>query len=144
MRGPSKLQGGGICTESLVNTTGPISVHSTSCNKGGVRYISPISVINQVSLSGGSKSKHSDKNIFRIPRHSLLRNQIFSLISKGFYLSPCRDIIRSMTSSAVFLGNFSSRHGLYWKLLLLGISPFLLYLECWWLPWGGSSEEGAN
>ena len=102
MRGPSKLQGGGICTESLVNTTGPISVHSTSCSKGGVRYISPISVINQVSLSGGSKSKHSDKNIFRIPRHSLLRNQIFSLISKGFYLSPSGEIIRSMTSSVAF------------------------------------------
>ena len=38
---------------------------------------------------------------------------------------------------------FSSRHGLYWK-LLLGFSPFLIYLECRWLPWGGSSEEGAN
>ena len=89
-----------------MNTTGPISVHSTSCNKGGVRYISPISVINQVSLSRGSKSKHSDKNIFRIPRHSLLRNQIFNLISKGFYLSPSGEIIRSMTSSAVFFENF--------------------------------------
>ena len=143
MRGPSKLQGGGICTESLVNTTGPISVHSTSCNKGGVRYISPISVINQVSLSRGSKSKHSDRNIFRIPRHSLLRNQIFSLINKGSYLSSSGEIIRSMTSSAAFVGNFSSCHGLYWK-LLLGISPFLLHLECRWLPWGGSSEEGAN
>ena len=118
-----------------MDTTGPVSVHSTTCNKGGgVRYISPISVINQVSLSEGSKSKNSDKNIFRILRHSLLRNQIFSLISKGFYLSPSGEIIRSMTSSVAFLGNFSSRHGLYWKLLLLGISPFLLYLECWWLP----------
>ena len=95
-----------------MDTTGPISVHSATCNKvrgGGDRYISPISVINQVSLSGVSKSKLSklsDKNIFRIPRHSLLRNQIFSLISKGFYLSPSREIIRSMTSSVAFLGNF--------------------------------------
>ena len=88
---------------------GPISVHPTIYNKrggGGVRYISPICVINQVSLSGGSKSKqskHSDKNIFRIWRHSLLRNQIFSLISKGVFLSPSGEVIRSMTSSAAFL-----------------------------------------
>ena len=58
------------------------------------------------------------------------------MISKGFYLSPDGEIIRSMTLSAAFLGNFSSRRGLYWKLLLLGISPFLLYLECWWLSLG--------
>ena len=81
--------------------------------KKGVRYISPVSVINQVSLSGGSKSKqskHSEekylKNIFRILRHFLLRNQVFNLISKGFYLSPSREIIRSMTLSVVFSGNF--------------------------------------
>ena len=77
--------------------------------KREIRYISPLSVINQVSLSRGSKSKqskHSNKNIFRIPRHSLLRNQIFSLISKGFYLSPSREIIRLMTLSAAFLGKF--------------------------------------
>ena len=63
-------------------------------------------MINHVSLSGGSKSKHSDKKIFRILRYSLLRNQISSLIGKGIYLSPSGEIIRSMTSSAVFLGNF--------------------------------------
>ena len=63
-------------------------------------------MIHQISLSGGSKSKHSNKNIFWIPRHSLLRNQIFSLISKGFYLSPSREIIRLMTLSAAFLGKF--------------------------------------
>ena len=89
---------------------GPISVHSITYNKGGgVRYISPISVINQVSLSGGSKrkqSKHSSKNIFRILRQSLLRNQIFSLINKGFYLSSSREIIRLMALSAVVFGNF--------------------------------------
>ena len=66
-------------------------------------------MINQVSLSEGSKSKQSKpgqkrkKKIFRILRHSLLRNQIFSSISKDFYLSPSREIIRSMTSSVVFL-----------------------------------------
>ena len=37
--------------------------------------------------------------------HSLLRNQIFSLISKGFCLSPSREIIRSMTSSVACFGN---------------------------------------
>ena len=42
---------------------------------------------------GGGTSKQSKqgkKNIFRTPRHSLLRNLIFSLISKGFNLSPNR------------------------------------------------------
>ena len=75
--------------------------------KRGVRYISPISVINQVSLSGESKTSKASiaKNIFRIPRHSLLRNQIFSLISKGFCLSPSREIIRSMMSIVEFFGN---------------------------------------
>ena len=52
------------------------------------------------------KARVAKKNIFRILRHSLLRNQIFSLISKGFYLSPSREIIRSMMSNAAFFGNF--------------------------------------
>ena len=48
-----------------------LSVHSTTYNKrvgGAVRYISPMSVINQVNLSGGSKSKqskHNDKKYFQ-------------------------------------------------------------------------------
>ena len=107
--GPSKLQGGDICVESLVDTIGPISVHSITYNKKrGVKYISLLSVINQVNLSGGSKTSIAKKNIFRILRHFLLRNQIFSLISKVFYLSPTREIIRSMTSCLVFLGTFFS------------------------------------
>ena len=60
--------------------------------------IGPVSMINIFSLSRESKSKqskHRDKNIFWILRHFLLRNQIFSLISKGFYLSPSREIISS-------------------------------------------------
>ena len=68
LEGPSKLQGGGICTESLVDMIGPMSAHFYNLQQRGVRYISPISVINQVSLSGGSKSKqskHSNKNIFQ-------------------------------------------------------------------------------
>ena len=52
------------------------------------------------------KASIAKKNIFRIPRHSLLRNQIFSLVSKGFYLSPSREIIRSVTSSVTFFGKF--------------------------------------
>ena len=72
-------------------------------------HIGPISMINQISLSGRSKnkqSKHSSKNTFWILRHSLMRNQIFSLISKGFYLLPSREIMRSMMSRAVLLGDF--------------------------------------
>ena len=91
-----------------MDAIGPISVHSTTYNKTGVRYISPMSVIDQVSLSGGSKSKQSkqsDKNIFMIPRYFLLRNQIFSLISKGFYLSPRGEIIRLMSPRAVLSGD---------------------------------------
>ena len=52
------------------------------------------------------KARVAKKNIFRILRHSLLRNQIFSLISKGFYLPPSREIIRSVTLSVAFFGNF--------------------------------------
>ena len=47
-----------------------------------------------------------NKNIFRILRHSLLRNQIFSLISKGFYLFPSREIIRSWRRLRCFLEIF--------------------------------------
>ena len=51
MRGPLQVPRRGICVESL-----------------GARYISPLSVINQVSLSRGSKSKqskHSEKKYFQ-------------------------------------------------------------------------------
>ena len=88
---------------------GPMSAHFYNLQQRGVRYISPISVINQVSLKAGSKSKqskHSDKNILSILKHSLLRNQIFHLISKGFYLSPIREIINLMMLNVAFLGNF--------------------------------------
>ena len=74
-------------------------------------------MINQVNPSGGSKRSKTSiakKNIFRILRHFLLRNQIFSLISKGFYLSPTREIIRSMTSCVVFLGTFFSLYFYYY------------------------------
>ena len=32
------LQGEGICMESLVDMISPFSVHSTTCNKGGLVY----------------------------------------------------------------------------------------------------------
>ena len=55
--------------ESLVDMIGLISVHFiTYSKKRGVRYISPLSVINQVSLSRGSKSmqsKHSKEKYFQ-------------------------------------------------------------------------------
>ena len=48
---------------------GLISVHFITYNKkGGIIYISPISVINQVSWSGGHKSKqskHSEEEYFQ-------------------------------------------------------------------------------
>ena len=36
----------------------------------------------------GQKIEHCQDNVFRTPRQSLLRDHIFSSISKGFYLSP--------------------------------------------------------
>ena len=58
--GPSRLQGGGTCVESLVDMIGLISVHFITYNKKGrLGRLSPVSVINQVSLSRGSKSKQS-------------------------------------------------------------------------------------
>ena len=90
------LQGEGICMESLVDMIGLVSVHSTTCNKRGWVY-KPNKCDSLIQLEQGKEnkqSKHSNKNIFRTPRHSLLRNQIFSLISKGFYLSSSREIMR--------------------------------------------------
>ena len=72
-----------------------------------------------------SKASIAKKNIFRISRHFLLRNQIFSLISKGVYLSPSREIIRSVTLSVAFFGNFISRHGLYWNFFSPGVFDVL-------------------
>ena len=55
--------------ESLVDMIGLISVHSITYNKKeGVRCINPLSVISQVSLHGGSKSKqsnHSEEKYFQ-------------------------------------------------------------------------------
>ena len=69
MRGPLQVPRRGICVESLVDMISLISVHFIIYNnKRGVRYISPLSVINQVSLSRGSKSKqskHSEEKYFQ-------------------------------------------------------------------------------
>ena len=86
--GPLMLQGEGICIESLVETIGPLYVHSTTCNRGGLG-ISPSSV----GGGTGQKTEHCQENVFRTPRQSLLRDQIFSSISKGFHLSPRGEII---------------------------------------------------
>ena len=58
-------------------------------------------------VAGGSskQSKQGKKNIFRTPRRSLLRNLIFSLISKGFNLSPRGEIIRLMPPRVVLSGD---------------------------------------
>ena len=49
--------------------------------------------------------QHCQENVFRTPRYFLLRDQIFSLISKGFYLSPSGEIIRLMSLRAVLPGD---------------------------------------
>ena len=49
----------------------------------------------------GQKTEHCQENVFRTPRHSLLIDQIFSSIIKGFYLSPSGEIIVLMPLRAV-------------------------------------------
>ena len=52
----------------------------------------------------GQKTEHCQENVFRTPRQFLLRDQIFSSISKGFYLSP-GEIIGVMPLRAVLSGD---------------------------------------
>ena len=65
-------------------------------------------VLVQTRAGGGTgqKTEHCQENVFRTRRQSLLRDQIFSLISKGFYLSPSGEIIGVMPPKAVFLEIF--------------------------------------
>ena len=81
------LQGEGICIESLAEMIGPLSVHSTTCNRGGWVLIRA-----RVGRGTGQKTEHCQENVFRTLRRSLLRDQIFSSISKGFY---CPQVGRS-------------------------------------------------
>ena len=72
MRGAPLSFRGDICVDSLVDMIGLMSVYFTTYERG-VRYISPVNVINQVSLRRGSKTSKASiakKNIFRILRHS--------------------------------------------------------------------------
>ena len=48
---------------------------------------------------------HCQENVFRTRKHSLLKDQIFSSISKDFYLSPSREFIRLMSLRAVLPGD---------------------------------------
>ena len=67
---------------------GPISVHSITYNKKrGVRYISPVSVTNQVSLSGGSKSKQSKHQFSSV--QSLSRVRLFATHESQHAKPPC-------------------------------------------------------
>ena len=43
----------------------------------------------------GQKTEHCQENVFRTPRYSLLRDQIFSSISKGFFFFFCPQVGRS-------------------------------------------------
>ena len=53
----------------------------------------------------GQQTQHCQENVFRTPRQLLLRDQIFSLVSKGFYLSPSGEIIGVMSPRVVFSGD---------------------------------------
>ena len=48
---------------------------------------------------------HCQENVFRTPSHFLLKDQIFSSVSKGFYLSASGEIIEVMTLRAVLSGD---------------------------------------
>ena len=65
--------------------------------------------ISQAQAGGGTgqKTEHCQENVFRTLRQSLLREQIFSSISKGFYLSPNGEIIEVMPP----------RGGAFWRSL---------------------------
>ena len=53
----------------------------------------------------GQKTEHCQENVFRTLRHSLLKDQIFSSIRKGFYLSPSGETIRLMPPRVVLPGD---------------------------------------
>ena len=48
---------------------------------------------------------HCQENVFRTRKHSLLKDQIFSSISKGFHLSPSGEIIGVMPLRPVLSGD---------------------------------------
>ena len=53
----------------------------------------------------GQKTEHCQENVFRTLRQSLLRDQIFSSISKGSYLSPSGEILGVMLPRVVLSGD---------------------------------------
>ena len=59
------LQGEGICMESLVDMIGPVSVHSTTCNKRG--WVSKPNKCNQPSQPEQGEAKASKANILQKP-----------------------------------------------------------------------------
>ena len=97
-------------------------------------------------MGGGwsKQNKHSKKNIFWIPRHSLLRNQIFSLISKGFRLSLGKEIKGQWRWRQCFLEIFRVAMACIGIFFFPGIWLFFLCFEHPMLSWGGSFEEEAN
>ena len=85
---------------------GPLSVHSSTSNSGELG-VSPSSSggRGRGAVGTGQKTEHCQENVFRTRRQSLLRDQIFSLISKGFYLSPSGEIIGMMLLRVVLFGD---------------------------------------
>ena len=94
-------------------------------------------------MGTGQETEHCQENVFRTPRPSLLRDLIFSSISKSFYLSPSGEIIGVMPLTAVLPGDLQSHHGPHWNLFLLGSLLSHLRFEGQGLPWVESSEEEA-
>ena len=87
--------------ESLVDKIGLFYVHSMTCNRRG--WVCKLDE-SELEQDTGQKTEHCQENVFRTLRQSLLREQIFSSISKGFYLSP-GEIIGVMPLRAVLSGD---------------------------------------
>ena len=86
--------------ESLVDMIGLFSLHFMTYYKRRLGKKA------QLSLGGtGQQAEHCQESVFRTPRHSLLRDQIFSLIGKGFYLSSREEVIGLMPSRVVLPGD---------------------------------------
>ena len=91
----------------------------------------------------GQETEHYQENVFRTPRHSLLRDQIFSLINKSFHLSPSGEIIGLMPPR-VALARFSEPPWAILEFLPPGVLVVLSPFEGQGPPWVESSEEEAT
>ena len=61
-----------------------------------------------------------------------------------FYLSPSREIIRSVTLSVAYFGHFKSRHGLYWNFFSSGVFDVLSLVWMLGAPLGCIFWRGSH